>query len=193
MLAVGETPAGDLIADAQLAGMKNDPLNPSGADFAIMNPGGIRADFNCPVGPCGVTYGDAFAVQPFTNIMNVISMKGSDVLTMFGQQWVGQGTSPKVLQVSANVARPTPATGAVNENRLTSLTVNGAAIDPNATYRVAMNEFLGGGGDGFTAIRNGTKSFVGKSDLDVLIDYLGTHSSQAAPYPVPTGGRITLG
>jgi len=80
-----------------------------------------------------------------------------------------------------------------NENRLVSLTINGAPVDPNATYRVAMNEFLGGGGDGFTAIRNGTKVFVGKSDLDVLIAYLGAHSSQASPYPVPTGGRVEIG
>jgi 5'-nucleotidase len=187
-----ESPAGDLIADAQLEGMKTDPLNPAGADFAIMNPGGIRSDFPCPTGPCGVTYGDAFTVQPFTNVMNVISMKGSDVTTMFGQQWVGQNGSDKVLQVSANVRETYARSAPVNTDRLTSLTVNGAAIDPAATYRVAMNEFLGGGGDGFTAIRNGTKSFVGKSDLDVLIAYLGAHSSATAPYPVPAADRIGL-
>ena len=56
-----------------------------------------------------------------------------------------------------------------------------------------MNEFLGGGGDNFTAIRNGTKVFVGKSDLDVLVDYLTANSSATSPYPVPTADRITLG
>ena len=120
-------------------------------------------------------------------------MKGADVLTMFGQQWVGQGTAAKTLQVSANVSEVVRATGALNENRLVSVAINGVPVDPAATYRVAMNEFLGGGGDGFTAIRNGTKVFVGKSDLDVLIAYLGAHSSQASPYPVPTGGRVVIG
>jgi 5'-nucleotidase len=191
----GETPAGDLIADAQLAGLKADPLNPQGADFAIMNPGGIRADFVCTPSssPCAQTYEQAFNVQPFTNIMNVISMKGSDVITMFGQQWVGQNSSPKTLQVSANVSETVLATGALNANRLVSVAIGGVPVNPTATYRVAMNEFLGGGGDGFTAIRNGTKVFVGKSDLDVLIAYLGAHSSQASPYPVPVGGRIVFG
>jgi 5'-nucleotidase len=190
----GETPAGDLIADAQLEGMKTDPLNLGGADFAIMNPGGIRADFVCtPTSPCAQTYAQVFTVQPFTNIMNVISMKGSDVLTMFGQQWVGQGIAAKTLQVSANVSEVVRATGALNANRLVSVAVNGVPVDPNATYRVAMNEFLGGGGDGFTAIRNGTKVFVGKSDLDVLIAYLGAHSSATVPYPVPAGGRVVIG
>ncbi len=193
--ASGESPAGDLIADAQLEGLKNDPLNTGGADFAIMNPGGIRSDFVCApgTGPCAQTYSQAFTVQPFTNIMNVISMSGADVITMFGQQWVGQNTSPKVLQVSANVSEVVRAAGAANENRLVSVAVNGVPVNPAGTYRVAMNEFLGGGGDGFTAIRNGTKVFVGQSDLDVLIAYLGAHSSQASPYPVPTGGRITIG
>jgi 5'-nucleotidase len=193
--APGESPAGDLIADAQLEGMKLDPLNPQGADFAIMNPGGIRGDFVCvPSGsPCAQTYEQTFNVQPFTNIMNVISMKGSDVITMFGQQWVGQGSSPKVLQVSANVSETVLASGAVNANRLVSVAIGGVPVNPTATYRVAMNEFLGGGGDGFTAIRSGTKVFVGKSDLDVLIAYFAAHSSQATPYPVPTGGRIVIG
>jgi 5'-nucleotidase len=190
-----ETPAGDLIADAQLEGMRADPLNPAGADFAIMNPGGIRGDFVCVPdnSPCAQTYEQAFNVQPFTNIMNVVAMKGSDVLAMFGQQWTGtlNTTAPKVLQVSANVRETYDRTLAAGVNRLTSLTINGQPVDPNATYRVAMNEFLGGGGDGFLAIRNGTKVFVGKSDLDVLIAYLGAHSTQAAPYPVPAADRIT--
>jgi 5'-nucleotidase len=190
-----ESPAGDLIADAQLEGMKTDPLNPAGADFAIMNPGGIRGDFTCvpSTSPCAQTYEQAFTVQPFTNIMNVVAMKGSDVLTMFGQQWTGtlNTTAPKVLQVSANVRETYDRTPPAGTNRLTSLTINGQPVDPNATYRVAMNEFLGGGGDGFLAIKNGTKVFVGKSDLDVLIAYLGAHSTQAAPYPVPAADRIT--
>jgi 5'-nucleotidase len=159
-----------------------------------MNPGGIRSDFVCvpATSPCAQTYSQAFTVQPFTNIMNVVSMSGADVLAMFGQQWVGQGTAPKILQVSANVSEVVRATGALNENRLVSVAINGVPVNPTGTYRVAMNEFLGGGGDGFTAIRNGTKVFVGQSDLDVLIAYLGKHSSQTTPYPVPTGGRITL-
>ena len=109
--------------------------------------------------PCAQTYEQAFTVQPFTNIMNVVAMKGSDVLTMFGQQWTGtlNTTAPKVLQVSANVRETYDRTLAAGTNRLTSLTINGQPVDPNATYRVAMNEFLGGGGDGFLAIRNGPR------------------------------------
>jgi 5'-nucleotidase len=192
----GESPAGDLIADAQLEGVRTDPLNPAGADFAIMNPGGIRADFTCvpASSPCDVTYGNAFAVQPFTNIMNVIALSGADVTTMFQQQWVGQGNNAKTLQVSANVHQVVKSSGALNENRLVSLTIDGQPVDPARTYRVAMNEFLGGGGDGFTVIRNGTKAFVGRSDLDVLVDYLGAHSSAGSPYPVPVvPSRTTFG
>ena len=105
----------------------------------------------------------------------------------------GESADEKTGDDSANVSEVVRATGALNENRLVSVAVDGVPVDPAATYRVAMNEFLGGGGDGFTAIRNGTKVFVGHSDLDVLIAYLGAHSSQAAPYPVPTGGRIVIG
>ncbi len=43
-------------------------------------------------------------------------MKGSDVLTMFGQQWSRNSghQAPKVLQVSANVAETYSATGAAS-------------------------------------------------------------------------------
>ena len=120
--------------------------------------------------------------------------RGADVLTMFGQQWTTQNAGEqRILQVSSNVAETYDPTRPANTDKLVSLTVDGVPIDPSATSRVAMNEFLGGGGDNFTAIRNGTKVFVGKSDLDVLVDYLTANSSATSPYPVPTADRITLG
>ena len=56
-----ESPAGNLIADAQLAA--SDDANNGQAVAAFMNPGGVRGDF--PAGD--ITYGAAFNVQPFGN------------------------------------------------------------------------------------------------------------------------------
>ncbi len=57
-----------------------------------------------------------------------------------------------------------------------------------------MNEIPGGGGDGFTAVfTEGGNKLVGASDLDVLIDHLGAHSSPArAARATPATGRITV-
>ena len=63
--ASGESPLGDVIGDAQLESTKS-----AGAQVALMNPGGIRADLNFKSSTAGVadgtvTYANAFTVQPF--------------------------------------------------------------------------------------------------------------------------------
>ncbi|NEE20841.1 bifunctional metallophosphatase/5'-nucleotidase, partial [Streptomyces sp. SID7499] len=69
-----EKPLGNVIADAQLEGLA--PADKGGAEVAFMNPGGIRADLvhkaSGSEGDGVVTYGEAFTVQPFTNMMNVV-------------------------------------------------------------------------------------------------------------------------
>ena len=49
--------------------------------------------------------------------------------------------------------------------------INGVAVDPTASYRVTMNNFIATGGDGFTAFTAGTDTLVGMSDLDALVAY----------------------
>jgi 5'-nucleotidase len=66
----GESALGDVIADAQLAATA--PTEKGGAVVAFMNPGGIRTDLAYAGSAAGegdgnVTYGEAFAVQPFGN------------------------------------------------------------------------------------------------------------------------------
>ncbi|MGO4419259.1 5'-nucleotidase C-terminal domain-containing protein, partial [Streptomyces sp. MCAF7] len=73
-----------------------------------------------------------------------------------------------------------------------SVKLNGEAIDPAKTYRVAMNEFLAGGGDGFPAFKDGKNKLVGQSDLDAFTAYLGAHSSATSPLAPPTADRIKI-
>ncbi|WP_299539602.1 bifunctional UDP-sugar hydrolase/5'-nucleotidase [uncultured Streptomyces sp.] len=191
-----EKPLGDLIADAQLEGLA--PADKGGAQFALMNPGGIRADLvYAATGSEGagvVTYGEAFAVQPFTNMMNVIDLTGAQVITALQQQVSGSNeASPKILQISEGLTYTLDLTktGAARVV-VDTIKLNGAAIDPAATYRVAMNEFLAGGGDGFAALGQGTNKLVGPSDLDLFNAYLTAHSTAAAPLAPPAADRITV-
>ena len=66
--------------------------------------------------------------------------------------------------------------------------VNGVAVDPAASYRVTVNNFLAGGGDGFTELKNGTNALTGEMDVDAFVAYLGAHSP-VAPGPQ---NRITV-
>ncbi|MGW4840938.1 bifunctional metallophosphatase/5'-nucleotidase [Streptomyces globisporus] len=191
-----EKPLGNVIADAQLEGLA--PADKGGAEVAFMNPGGIRADLvhkaSGSEGDGVVTYGEAFTVQPFTNMMNVVDLTGAQLVTALQQQVSGPNeASPKILQVSKGLSYTLDLTKS-GADRVVAGTIklNGEAIDPARTYRVAMNEFLAGGGDGFPALGQGTNKLVGASDLDLFNAYLAAHSSATAPLAPPATDRITV-
>ncbi|MFJ2561052.1 MULTISPECIES: bifunctional metallophosphatase/5'-nucleotidase [unclassified Streptomyces] len=191
-----ETPLGDVIADAQLAGMA--PADKGGAQIAFMNPGGIRSDLvhkaSGGEGDGVVTYGEAFTVQPFTNMMNAVDLTGTQLITALQQQVSGSNeASPKILQVSKGLTYTLDMTKSGAARVVTdSVKLNGAAIDPAKTYRVAMNEFLAGGGDGFAVLGQGTNKLVGASDLDMFNAYLAANSTAQAPLAPPAADRITI-
>ncbi|MGS2589330.1 bifunctional metallophosphatase/5'-nucleotidase [Streptomyces hebeiensis] len=191
-----ETPLGDLIADAQLKGMA--PADKGGAQIAFMNPGGIRSDLvhkaSGSEGDGVVTYGEAFTVQPFTNMMNAVDLTGAQLITALQQQVSGSNeASPKILQVSEGFTYTLDMTKTGAARLVTdSVKLNGDAIDPAKTYRVAMNEFLAGGGDGFPVFAEGKNKLVGASDLDMLNAYLAANSSAQSPLAPPSADRITF-
>ncbi|MFE1932896.1 bifunctional metallophosphatase/5'-nucleotidase [Streptomyces sp. NPDC059474] len=191
-----ETPLGDVIADGQLEALA--PADKGGAQLAFMNPGGIRSDLahkaSGSEGDGVVTYGEAFTVQPFTNMMNVLDLTGSQLITALQQQVSGANeASPKILQVSKSLTYTLDLTKSGKDRIVTdSVKLNGEPIDPAKTYRVAMNEFLAGGGDGFPAFKDGKNKLVGASDLDAFTAYLGAHSSQSSPLDPPKADRITI-
>jgi len=184
----GETPLGDLIADAQLA----DPSTETGGQkpvIAFMNPGGIRADLtyaNSPHGemPGDVTFDEAFTVQPFNNYLVSMTLTGQDIYNLLAQQVTGSNAAgAKVLQVSKGFQYTLGASGAVDG----SVKVNGVAIDKAATYRIVTNNFLSDGGDGFPAFTKGTGKYFGGLDIDAFANYLPTVS----PYAPAVPSRVT--
>ncbi|MGJ5898677.1 bifunctional metallophosphatase/5'-nucleotidase [Streptomyces niveiscabiei] len=190
-----ESPAGDLIADAQLAYGKG--LDPE-TDLALMNPGGVRAGFTYAAkgaeGDGVVTYAEGFTVQPFANTVNLQNFTGAQVIQILKEQVSGANTaSPKVLLPSANLRYTLDLTKSGADRVLTdTIRLNGAAIDPAATYRVATNSFLAGGGDGFPTLGQGTNDLVGSDDLSALAQYLTANSSAGTPLTPPTADRITI-
>ena len=87
--AEGESALGDVIADAQLAYSQ-----PAGAQIAFMNPGGIRTDLTFASSPVGegdgvVTFGEAFAVQPFNNLVVTQDMTGAQIKAALEQSFQG--------------------------------------------------------------------------------------------------------
>ncbi|MFN6933703.1 MAG: bifunctional metallophosphatase/5'-nucleotidase [Tsuneonella sp.] len=175
-----ESPLGNLIADSQLAATRA-----AGAQAAFMNPGGVRTDLVAREGGM-VTFGDLYAVQPFGNTLVTMTLTGAQLLQALEQQFVSPA-EVNVLAVSENVAitlDPAKPAG----SRVLAITIDGKPVVADASYRVTVNNFIAGGGDGFAALKQGTEVTVGPLDLDALEAYLRARDI----VPVPPTGRVTI-
>lgn len=186
-----ESALGDVIADAQLAVTNADENG--GAVIAMTNPGGIRTDllYNQISGgelPGQVTYGEVFAVQPFSNSLVTLTLTGDQLKAVLEQQaTAGSDGSGRMLQVSYSLTYTWTKSAPIG-SKVSNLMINGVAVDPAASYRVTVNNFLAGGGDGFTALLAATDLLTGMIDLDAFVTYLSDNS------PVPPGpmNRINI-
>ena len=169
----GESPLGDIIADAQLAATRDAAKG--GADIAFTNPGGVRTDIARKEGGA-VTYADLFASQPFRNQLVTMTLTGKQIKDMLEQQW-RDPKRPRILQVSKGFSYAWDGTKPDGERVIAErMTLNGKAIDPAASYRVTVNNFLSVGGDGFTVFTQGTAPQTGIYDIDALNAYFRANS-----------------
>ncbi|MBW1599138.1 bifunctional UDP-sugar hydrolase/5'-nucleotidase [Streptomyces sp. JJ38] len=192
---IPESPLGDLIADAQLAHARTQD---EGTELALMNPGGIRADFTYAAsgseGDGVVTYAEGYTVQPFSNTVNIVSLTGDQLLAVLREQVSGANAeSPKILQVSEGLTYTLDLTRSGADRVVAdSVRLHGEPLAADRVYRVAVNSFLAGGGDGFATLAQGTDPLVGGDDLKALEQYLLAHSSASAPLSAPAADRITV-
>ena len=181
----GESPLGQVIADAQLAATR--AAEAGGAQVAFMNPGGIRASLARPADGL-LRYENLFSVQPFYNNLVTMTLGGAQILQLLEQQWAGQGGGARLMHVSRGFgytwdnARPAGQRVVPGSVRL-----DGQALDAAKDYRVTVNAFMAGGGDSFNVLKEGRDARTGIMDVDALELYVKAHPS-LAPGPLD---RIT--
>ena len=179
----GESPMGDLVADAHLSATRS-----AGAQIALINPAFLRANLLFAAGPGNdgngdVTYVEAFRVLPFGERLVTMTLTGAQLKDVLEQQFPGfRGQLfQRILGVSAGVTYTWSDSAALGA-KISNLTLDGIPIDPAASYRVTVNGFLARGGDSFSTLTGGSNGVTSsESDLDALIDYLGLNSPVAPP------------
>jgi len=179
----GETALGNLIADAQWAATA--PADKGGSDFALMNPGGVRADLILPPGGGAVNYGQLFSIQPFGNTLTVKTFTGLLVQELLESQY--RQNRPRVLYPSAQLTYQVDLKKPVGQ-RVSDIRIQGQTLQPHASYRVTMNSFLATGGDAFSVFNRGTDVVGGDLDVDALTEYLAKNPGLMPP----TTDRIRL-
>ncbi|MBS9374307.1 bifunctional metallophosphatase/5'-nucleotidase [Rhodococcus sp. B50] len=172
----GESALGNLVADAQLAATRH-----LGAQIALMNPGGLRSDLLAGDGT--ISYRETYAVQPFGNMLQVLDLTGAQLDALLEQQFqespVGSDVE-RILAPSHNLHYTLDRLAPRGE-RIRSITIDGETVDPDRMYKVVVNNFLSGGGDGFTVCTEAHGLVGAGKDLDALNSYLATRSRVESP------------
>jgi 5'-nucleotidase len=204
-------PAGELIADAQLAATAAP--GQGDAVIALMNRGGVRSPgFVFASSPAGegdgrVTYGEAYTVQPFGNSLVTQTLSSAQLRELLEQQFAGcRGQSPTATRLmipsagfsytwdgaqacGARIREVTLTRGGVRE----TLVEAGRVREPAQTWRVTTNSFMAGGGDGFGVLTEGREPLGGAQDIDALVAHLARFQPPAPafdPRAAPDGPRI---
>jgi 5'-nucleotidase len=181
-----ESPAGNLVADAQLWA-----TSAAGAQIALMNPGGVRSDLTYAAssdeGDGVVTFGEAQTFQPFGNTLYTFPMTGSQIINVLLEQCQPPGGRPFLhLGVSQGFTYDLATTivaGTCTSISISNVQLNGVPLDAAGTYMVTANNFLADGGDNFGtfATIDPSTRIDGGNDLLALVGYLGTFQPVSPP------------
>jgi 5'-nucleotidase len=184
----GESPLGNLIADAVLAATRAQ-----GAQIGFMNNGGIRKDLETSDATLTTHVGHAQAVLPFGNTLVVMDLRGAQLRRLLEQQWQRPGASgATILQVSQGLSYTWDEQRPPGQRLVPgSLKLNGVPVDDNQTYRVVANNFLAEGGDHFPEFAKGTNRVDTRIlDLDALSDYIARNPGAGAGAGMAPAPRI---
>jgi 5'-nucleotidase len=156
---------GDLIAEAMLA--------TSGADAANMNGGGIRVDRRYAQGS-ELTRRDIQRELPFDNRLIVVELSGATLLSALengvSQVATAAGRFPQVAGLSFTFDPGKPV-----GKRISKVTIDGKPVDPKKIYRLAINDYMARGGDGYDMLGEAKRlDLPGTSRplTEVVVDYL---------------------
>jgi len=172
-----ENPLGNLVADSMLWYTKY-----IGADFALQNGGGIRADL--PEGR--LTERMIYEVLPFDSTVVVLTLDGKNVQSLFEYMATissGQGGFPQVSEgVSITID--------MSKKQCTQVMINGKPLDTSRTYKIATNSYLAAGGDGYRVFLKAMDAYDSSMfQRDVLIEYIEYLGGRIKPQ---TFGRIKI-
>jgi 5'-nucleotidase len=157
-----ETNLGNFITDAMRARLE--------ADVAVLNGGGVRTDRIVPAGP--LTKRDVHALLPFTNAVMKLAVSGARLRETLEQGLAGlERGGGGYLQLSG--LRVTYDPQQPIGQRVVTVEVNGAPLDPAQIYTLAVVDYVAGGGDGITALRDArvlVDAVSGPQLADVVLD-----------------------
>ena len=180
-LRAAETAFGALVADVL--------RDSTGAEVAITNSGGIRGNKLYPAGAT-LSRRDILTEMPFGNATVMTELSGADLRTALEHGLSalpsGGGHFPQVSGMTLEVDASRPA-----GSRIVSVTIGAEPLDPARGYKVATNDFLLRGGDGYIALTRG-KPLIGGTDGKLMAGEVMAYIRKLGTVGAPAGRRILI-
>ncbi|AYY12392.1 bifunctional metallophosphatase/5'-nucleotidase [Actinobacteria bacterium YIM 96077] len=168
------------------------------ADVALQNGGGIRSDRVFPA-ETDITRRDVIDVLPFPNTVVMVEVDGATILEALehgvSRVEAGDGRFPQVSGMRyvwdpdgepRDPENPESQPG----ERIVDVTIGGEPLDPDATYTLATNDFLLGGGDGYAMLADG-EVLVGPGEGRLLSEVVTDRIVSEGEVESETDGRIS--
>lgn len=179
-LRAGETNLGDLFADAIRASV--------GADVAIMNSGSIRGDRIYEAGP--ITRRTLIAMHPFGNAVTKAALSGRLLLEAltFGVSKLPAtaGHFPQISGMTMTVDLTVPPS-----ERVKNVMIDGTPLDLNATYTVALPDYVLTGGDGYTMLKQAKVLVTGEAG-ELMVSAVEKYLTGRGAFTAALDKRITI-
>jgi 2',3'-cyclic-nucleotide 2'-phosphodiesterase (5'-nucleotidase family) len=199
-----ESLVGDVATDAM-----RTKYAPTGAEFAITNSGGLRADLTCPTvdnpndfcpaytpPPFPITNGQVLTVLPFGNISVTVTINGAELKAMLengvSAMPAVNGKFPQVsglcftYDIAASAGNRV--TSAVRADAAGNCTATPVDLTSGSSYKIVENDFMMNGGDGYPVFSSRATS-QNPMDADVA-DYIAANSPLSPFVKAFPDGRI---
>jgi 2',3'-cyclic-nucleotide 2'-phosphodiesterase (5'-nucleotidase family) len=175
----GETAIGNLIADA----MRKEV----GADVTITNGGGIRGNKVYEPGT-KLSRRDILTELPFGNKTILMEVSGKTILKALENGFSQvENTAGRFPHVSGMTVTYDP--NAKAGDRVKKVKINGKKLKKDKTYKLATNDYMARGGDGYKALKKG-KIILGDLDGKLMANAVMAYIREAGAVNAKVEGRI---
>ncbi len=169
-----ESAIGDFVADAMREAV--------GADVAMQNSGGLRAD----LAEGEITRGGIYEIMPFDNTIFTLDLTAAEVKQAIedGLRF-GRVTQVSGIRFTYDSDRP------AGQRVVTITRADGAALDDLRRYRVACNNFMATGGDNYNVLAAGANRLdTGRTVRDAMERLVAGRCKNGGELRVEPDGRI---
>jgi 5'-nucleotidase len=152
----------------------------TGADIAIMNPGGVRVDLDSG----DISVAKVYELQPFANTLVTLDVSGEEVLKILEDMTdfciSSYSKAPETAYIYVSGMRLTLMVNNAKGSRVTDVMIKAKdgswkPLDSKATYKLVVNNFVADGGDKnetLKAIPKARKYDTGYIDSEAMLDFV---------------------